>query len=113
MTCKTLLSANLDYEGLDTCRAFIVLAVIISFAATIVAIVHIQVGEEKVPIKMIAALFVITGVFTLIALSVFTGVIEDIKKSFPQVNTLSLIHISEPTRRTPISYAVFCLKKKK
>src|SRR5680860_184376 len=28
-------------------------------------------------------------------------------------NGLSLIHISEPTRRTPISYAVFCLKKKK
>src|SRR5665647_64230 len=28
-------------------------------------------------------------------------------------NDLSLIHISEPTRRTPISYAVFCLKKKK
>src|SRR5680860_644512 len=26
---------------------------------------------------------------------------------------LSLIHISEPTRRTPISYAVFCLQKKK
>src|SRR5665647_3851766 len=26
---------------------------------------------------------------------------------------LSLIHSSEPTRRTPISYAVFCLKKKK
>src|SRR5665647_351053 len=27
------------------------------------------------------------------------------------VSGLSLIHISEPTRRTPISYAVFCLKK--
>ena len=27
------------------------------------------------------------------------------------VTYLSLIHISEPTRRTPISYAVFCLKK--
>src|SRR5664279_1931844 len=27
------------------------------------------------------------------------------------VMNLSLIHISEPTRRTPISYAVFCLKK--
>src|SRR5664279_6266350 len=26
------------------------------------------------------------------------------------VQMLSLIHISEPTRRTPISYAVFCLK---
>ena len=25
---------------------------------------------------------------------------------------LSLIHISEPTRRTPISYAVLCLKKR-
>ena len=25
---------------------------------------------------------------------------------------LSLIHISEPTRRDPISYAVFCLKKR-
>src|SRR5665647_2180004 len=29
------------------------------------------------------------------------------------VVVLSLIHISEPTRRTPTSYAVFCLKKKK
>src|SRR5664279_5849358 len=27
----------------------------------------------------------------------------------PATVTLSLIHISEPTRRTPISYAVFCL----
>src|SRR5665647_3855192 len=31
----------------------------------------------------------------------------------PTILELSLIHISEPTRRTPISYAVFCLKKKK
>ena len=29
------------------------------------------------------------------------------------VHTLSLIHISEPTRQAEISYAVFCLKKKK
>src|SRR5680860_413354 len=29
----------------------------------------------------------------------------------PIPRRLSLIHISEPTRRTPISYAVFCLKK--
>ena len=28
-------------------------------------------------------------------------------------HTLSLIHISEPTRQAEISYAVFCLKKKK
>ena len=29
------------------------------------------------------------------------------------VLSLSLIHISEPTRQAEISYAVFCLKKKK
>src|SRR5665213_3922709 len=29
------------------------------------------------------------------------------------VGELSLIHISEPTRQAEISYAVFCLKKKK
>ena len=35
------------------------------------------------------------------------------KEGFPVLDqNLSLIHISEPTRRTPISYAVFCLKKK-
>ena len=32
---------------------------------------------------------------------------------FTGPTTLSLIHISEPTRLLSISYAVFCLKKKK
>src|SRR5665647_1537252 len=35
------------------------------------------------------------------------------QKIVKELLDLSLIHISEPTRRTPISYAVFCLKKKK
>src|SRR5674476_1031929 len=30
-----------------------------------------------------------------------------------ELGALSLIHISEPTRQAEISYAVFCLKKKK
>src|SRR5665647_2678172 len=34
-----------------------------------------------------------------------TGIVACMQAAF-----LSLIHISEPTRRTPISYAVFCLK---
>ena len=34
---------------------------------------------------------------------------SDVKYSY--VLNLSLIHISEPTRPEPISYAVFCLKK--
>ena len=33
--------------------------------------------------------------------------------TFWQMLHLSLIHISEPTRQAEISYAVFCLKKKK
>ena len=37
---------------------------------------------------------------------------EDVYAMFG-VEKLSLIHISEPTRQAEISYAVFCLKKKK
>ena len=33
--------------------------------------------------------------------------------TYASLKYLSLIHISEPTRRVVISYAVFCLKKKK
>ena len=36
-----------------------------------------------------------------------------VKESEETVVELSLIHISEPTRLGMISYAVFCLKKKK
>ena len=39
--------------------------------------------------------------------------VKDIVSGEWHLFNLSLIHISEPTRRTPISYAVFCLKKKK
>ena len=35
------------------------------------------------------------------------------KESADEMHKLSLIHISEPTRQAEISYAVFCLKKKK
>src|SRR5678810_286866 len=39
-------------------------------------------------------------------------VLEETPFSVSDVS-LSLIHISEPTRQAEISYAVFCLKKKK
>src|SRR5680860_1649091 len=48
-------------------------------------------------------------------ISLHAGQTGNFLGSRPGVHTLphlSLIHISEPTRRTPISYAVFCLKKK-
>ena len=38
--------------------------------------------------------------------------VKTFEKLSSKMKRLSLIHISEPTRRTPISYAVFCLKKK-
>ena len=37
--------------------------------------------------------------------------VEWIRQIIGFINDLSLIHISETTIRTPISYAVFCLKK--
>eukprot|EP00658_Telonema_sp_P-2_P059339 TRINITY_DN48193_c0_g1_i2.p1 TRINITY_DN48193_c0_g1~~TRINITY_DN48193_c0_g1_i2.p1 ORF type:complete len:141 (+),score=34.07 TRINITY_DN48193_c0_g1_i2:92-514(+) len=40
--------------------------------------------------------------------------VKDLGKQLkPLIEELSLIHISEPTRLLSISYAVFCLKKKK
>ena len=39
-------------------------------------------------------------------------IFEQCPVDLPVIFTLSLIHISEPTRLGMISYAVFCLKKK-
>src|SRR5678809_720828 len=50
------------------------------------------------------------------SLAVFTrqfSVMIDAGLPLVQCLELSLIHISEPTRQAEISYAVFCLKKKK
>ncbi len=48
----------------------------------------------------------------------WTGIDAEVRKRGEQTGldtlvVLSLIHISEPTRLRRISYAVFCLKKKK
>src|SRR5665647_1757361 len=60
-----------------------------------------------------------TQVMILVATLIADGKYNDerystaLRELYTQGKLLSLIHISEPTRRTPISYAVFCLKKKK
>src|SRR5665647_1771039 len=51
-------------------------------------------------------IIIITAI--MVASFLFAG---NSKEVLSAVLVLSLIHISEPTRRTPISYAVFCLKK--
>src|SRR5665213_4116171 len=61
--------------------------------------------------KMISHQFVITGIIWAV-IGGFFSVIFRLQLGFPD-QTLSLIHISEPTRQAEISYAVFCLKKKK
>src|SRR5674476_401547 len=48
-----------------------------------------------------------------IGLGYYLGINPVIGAAFFGVGSLSLIHISEPTRQAEISYAVFCLKKKK
>ena len=42
----------------------------------------------------------------------YTAAMTDVIAYIDTAHDLSLIHISEPTRRYAISYAVFCLKKK-
>ena len=52
---------------------------------------------------------------TFLAAVTYGAVIVPILHEFKSdnIHNLSLIHISEPTRQAEISYAVFCLKKKK
>ena len=69
--------------------------------------------QEAEPVKSIQALrkTICIVVRITVSLALLFAVVTLL---IPQVvMRLSLIHISEPTRRTPISYAVFCLKKKK
>ena len=48
-----------------------------------------------------------------VLLTVFRAPKTFTREDVVEISGLSLIHISEPTRQAEISYAVFCLKKKK
>src|SRR5680860_865023 len=76
-------------------------------------------AKKKNARKALAAALGIMGIAGLSVASASTLLLDaspevgiGVKAFAPcQTSTLlSLIHISEPTRRTPISYAVFCLK---
>ena len=52
-------------------------------------------------------MFRVDGVFGLCSVCLLTVTLS--RRGVRGESNLSLIHISEPTRRTPISYAVFCM----
>src|SRR5678816_664749 len=55
----------------------------------------------------------VDGALLIAADGLHSAVRQQMYPSQPPIQWLSLIHISEPTRLLSISYAVFCLKKKK
>eukprot|EP00658_Telonema_sp_P-2_P027977 TRINITY_DN21525_c0_g1_i1.p1 TRINITY_DN21525_c0_g1~~TRINITY_DN21525_c0_g1_i1.p1 ORF type:complete len:126 (-),score=22.39 TRINITY_DN21525_c0_g1_i1:65-442(-) len=63
-------------------------------------------SSENVPNKLVRVRLILGELRTRAA----TQLASDSRARLPN---LSLIHISEPTRLLSISYAVFCLKKKK
>eukprot|EP00658_Telonema_sp_P-2_P024143 TRINITY_DN19688_c0_g1_i3.p1 TRINITY_DN19688_c0_g1~~TRINITY_DN19688_c0_g1_i3.p1 ORF type:complete len:101 (+),score=29.72 TRINITY_DN19688_c0_g1_i3:138-440(+) len=67
-------------------------------------------GSEKGAMQRVV-LCLLAAPYTNAAPPPFTGWSK--AWSWDTIQALSLIHISEPTRLLSISYAVFCLKKKK
>ena len=70
---------------------------------------------EKIPndLSKFDGMFCMGGPMDTYMEKEYPWLIEEKKKIKEFVIDLSLIHISEPTRHLRISYAVFCLKKKK
>src|SRR5664279_4247183 len=101
---------------------------LLALAAGVFAFVHAAIAADPIKIGVTIAQSppgsVIQGTQVLDALQVTQKIINDaggvlgrpielvVEDTQGLPEKLSLIHISEPTRRTPISYAVFCLKKK-
>src|SRR5665647_3745812 len=78
-------------------------AVALSNAALAGSIAKSGIDIPIIRITVIRVAIVLVFIFcTFLFLHFFKGLRD---------KSLSLIHISEPPRRTPISYAVFCLKK--
>src|SRR5680860_759597 len=97
--CEETVRLRLDPENESEAKSVVVT---LSLGAAIVAVVAFinLIGDAGFPAYYVAILFLLISTMILSNQSSKTLELE-----------LSLIHISEPTRRTPISYAVFCLKK--
>src|SRR5659263_736688 len=98
--CTKKESENLHRE--DLIREVIRKA--IHLTSIIIVLTYYFFGKEAVLLLLTVYLIVVLG------LEYFR---IECGEKIPVVHSLSLIHISEPTRLGMISYAVFCLKKKK
>ena len=78
---------------------------------TIIYIVMSAVGVSLIPAAALAVPVVPN--FTQGSMTSHTETTSKVTETINSIDYLSLIHISEPTRRTPISYAVLCLKIKR
>src|SRR5680860_330824 len=93
----------------------------IATAAGIVLVALAGTGEARIAATIFAATAsILFGTSALLHRGSWSPRVHRLLRRWDHANifliiagTLSLIHISEPTRRTPISYAVFCLKQKK
>src|SRR5659263_715382 len=98
---ESIAISNTTFEGLDALKEKI-------FALG-EEVRTINAGKINLPPRVIVDhFFNVTGIGCVVLGIVTHGTIKEHDKL-----TLSLIHISEPTRLGMISYAVFCLKKKK
>ena len=82
---------------------------IISFAGYALPVFYKGILEEHHAVRKNAGLFDVSHMGQIIV----SGASAEKFIQTVTTNDLSLIHISEPTRQAEISYAVFCLKKKK
>ena len=99
---RSLLKLLLNNEGVND---YIGLPMNIIAMAVLLTVIMVIVKRQDISPKR----YVVGAVLGTLGLTLAMVILNYVYA----VPLLSLIHISEPTRRTPISYAVFCLKKKK
>src|SRR5659263_162969 len=111
MTNPDLITKESRYENSGT-REFIIS---FAFITTKANCLLQRIGVKRMPVilsKSNETLWIMVSNHLSDVLSLLVPYPYEKMNAYP-VSDLSLIHISEPTRLGMISYAVFCLKKKK
>ena len=105
LAMATITASILFFSNTQT---FLIFSSLIGFFSQLKEVPESVFLQETVDENQLVHVYSVFEVISTLAFSVFVFLMSSITESF-----LSLIHISEPTRLGMISYAVFCLKKKK